>query len=269
MKLEPLNLRQFLISYFTANHCHIIEQTDHLLKVKLTEEMDRAIMNRPFYWQYIKAIGQQGEPLELTLYIDQINQANDQKQDMHSDYIHFGSPKLHTIFEELNQSAQFVRLFEEVNTTKNTMLYPWLVMNIRVAYEGKQKKEELFSVGLQLINGTIVLNMMEQLNKISLHQQISNYCYTISPLIKLESGYNRIQTKVKNIIQNRSYQWADDSLEALNEEIQLINHFYSDEKDENKKMKEIQEANDRYKPKVTIKPFSGGLFYLTDSFIKK
>lgn len=264
MTTEPLDLTKFLTNYFTANHCEV--QNEHnVLTIKLTENMDKAIMNRPFYWQYVQATGQKGEP--MTIKLNTTNVLTDH-QDENGELIHFGSPRLHTIFNELRQSARFVRLFENINTTTNTMLYPWLVINLTVSFEGKQKKEELFSIGLQLINGTIVLNMMEQLSKISLSRQISNYCYTISPLIKIQSGFKRIHEKVNRLIENRSYKWADESINALHEEIQLINHFYNDEEKHEEKLKEINEAKKRYEPKIVFNPFSGGIFYLSESFLQ-
>lgn len=268
MEVKSLNLMTFLTRYFKSNHCHIINEENNFLKVKLTEDMDRVLMNRPFYWQYIKAIGQQGEPLTLSL---QIGHTKKQTKNKNSELIHFGSPRLHTIFNELSESARFTRLFEEVSTTNNTTLYPWLVMNVLVAYEGKQKKEQLFSIGLQLINGTIVFNMMEQLNKLSLDRQISNYCYTISPLIKLESGFKRIQSQIEKQLQHHCYKWADESLNTLHEEIQLIKYFYNDQAEAKKeeKEREINQAKKRYLPIINITPFSGGLFYLTNSFLQK
>ena len=70
------------------------------------------------------------------------------------------------------------------------MLQPWLIVNTLVRYKGKQSKEEMISIGLNLINGVMILDMMEQLNGIALDQSISDQCFTISPLIKIESGYS-------------------------------------------------------------------------------
>lgn len=261
-----MDLMIFLTNYFQANHCEIKKQNHHQLQVKLTEEMDRALMNRPFYWQYIKSLGKEGEPLTLSL---QLGNTSEQLSDDKFELIHFGSPRLHTIFNDLKQKAQFTRLFEKITTTENTMLFPWLVINLIVSYEGRLKKEELFSIGLQLINGTIVFNMMEKLNKRTIDEQISNYCYTITPLIKLESGFLRILNVVKQQVNKRCHKWIEESEASLNKEIQLINHFYDQLNDQDKKEKEIEQAKKRYKPKININPFSGGLFYLTDSFLRK
>src|SRR5690625_2175179 len=184
----PLSLSQFLANYFEAHHCHVKVTNKYQLTINLTEEMDKAIMNRPFYWQYMSTTGQQGEPLTLSLKTKNIETDTDDVE-----LIHFGSIRLHTIFDQLRQSARFVRLVENVATQTNTMLFPWIRNNIIISYEEMQKKDELFSIDLQLVNGTIVRNMMEHLMKRPLSEQISNYCYTISPLIKLQSGFNRMK----------------------------------------------------------------------------
>ena len=85
------NLNQFLQDYFVSHRCKILENNDGILKIQLTEEMDQALMNRPFYWHYIKKIGQQGEPMDLTLI------TNPNKKDVKGEWIHFGSPRLQQI----------------------------------------------------------------------------------------------------------------------------------------------------------------------------
>lgn len=85
------NLDHFLHDYFSAHHCTISSDNDGVLRVKLTEEMDRALMNRPFYWHYIKKMGHPGDPMTLTLI------TNHSKRDNKGEWIHFGSPRLQQI----------------------------------------------------------------------------------------------------------------------------------------------------------------------------
>ena len=51
------NLHNFLINYFEASQCEVNSE-DETLDVKLTEEMDEQLMNRPFYWHYVKKLNQ-------------------------------------------------------------------------------------------------------------------------------------------------------------------------------------------------------------------
>src|SRR5699024_2442186 len=128
------------------------------------------LMNRHFYWHYMKSIGAQGEPMSLTLI------TNPSKKDMDGEWIHFGSPRLQQIWNYVTHKEKYAVLFEEINADKNTALYPWLLVNIKISYKGMQKKEELISIGIQLLNGKMIVNMMDELQHISLKQQVSAFC---------------------------------------------------------------------------------------------
>lgn len=108
------NLNAFLQDYFIANQCELIFNEDGVLTVQLTEEMDRALMNRPFYWHYVKNTGYAGEPMKLTLI------TNPDKREEKGEWIHFGSPRLQQILNQLKQNEKVTKLFQKVETTKNT-----------------------------------------------------------------------------------------------------------------------------------------------------
>ncbi|RKQ37777.1 YqhG family protein [Oceanobacillus halophilus] len=255
------NLDQFLQDYFLYHRCSILENENGVLRIQLTEEMDRTLMNRPFYWHYIKKIGQQGEPLQLTLI------TNPKKKKEQGEWIHFGSPRLQQILNHLKANEKFTKLFQKVSANRNTPLYPWLVINMKISYKGKYKKDEVFSIGLQMVNGTMRLKMMEYLQTLSLQISISDYCYTISPLIKLQSGYKRIEAVLNQYIEEQNHKWAEDSIHIMNEEINTLKNFYegaSDEEQQKKMQKEMEEIKVRYQPSITFEVINGGIFYLVE-----
>lgn len=254
------NLNKFLQSYFTAHHCDLLHNHDGVLTVQLTEEMDRALMNRPFYWHYIKKIGNPGQPKQLSLI------TNPEKRDEQGEWIHFGSPRLQQILNHLKQNEKYTKLFEKVDTTQKTALLPWLVTNIKISYKGKQKRDEMISIGLHLVNGTMKLEMMNELENKTLQTTISDYCYTISPIIMLKSGFRRIEAVLDSYISDQTHDWAEASLKTMEEEISILKHFYQgndDPETEKEQMdKEIHEITDRYNPVITFEVINGGIFYL-------
>ncbi|WP_164668627.1 YqhG family protein [Virgibacillus doumboii] len=255
------NLHDFLSSYFTAHHCTLEQINDGVLSVQLNEKMDRALMNRPFYWHYVKKMGSPGQPMKLTLITDP------EKRDGKNEWIHFGSPRLQQILQHLSNNEKYTKLFEKINTNQKTALFPWLITNIKISYQGKQKRDEIISIGLHLVNGEMKVEMMEELQNKSLQMTIADYCYTISPIIKLNSGFKRIESVLESYINDQSHNWADESLKTMEEEINLVKHFYSgkdgDEQTKQEMEKEIEEITKRYKPYVKFKVINGGIFYLT------
>lgn len=254
------NLENFIVDYFNANGCKVIENANGMIRIQLTKEMDEALMNRPFYWHYIRSLGQEGQPMALNLI------TNPEKRNDKGEWIHFGSPRLQQIWNYLIQKEKYVLLFQEIHATKNTPLYPWLLANIKISYKGKLKKEEIISLGIQLINGKIIVNMMDELDKLSLKQQISNYCYTLSPLITVKSAYLRLETLIINYIEKQPKEWADDSRKTLEDELDILKHFYLDRIDDEILEKEIAELKNRYEPEIDIDVINGGLIYLSSTF---
>lgn len=255
------HLEEFVIHFFTAYRCNVLKHDEGQIHIQLTEEMDKALMNRPFYWQYMQNIGERGQPHILRLITDP------EKREQKGEWIHFGSPRLQQIQKFLTQNEKYMLLFEEVKTTKNTPLYPWLLANMKISYKGKQKKEELISLGIQLINGKIVVNMMEELNKRTLlKQQIPDYCYTISPIITIKSGYLRMESLILNYIEKLPMQWAEEARAALEDEIKLLKHFYSGHQKDDLLQKEMKELKNRYEPEISIEVINGGLIYLSSRF---
>jgi Bacterial protein YqhG of unknown function len=252
------NLNTFLQDYFTAHHCELLSNQNGVLQIQLNEKMDRALMNRPFYWHYIKKMGRDGDPMQLTLI------TNQEQTEVKGERIHFGSPRLQQILRHLRENERFTRLFQVVQTSQNTALHPWLVVNIKLSYIGKHNKDEVFSIGLNLINGMMKTEMMDYLQQLEFQMQISDYCYTITPLVKPTSGYKRILSVIDQYIQDQDHQWAKDSLEELQKEIDLLKHFYEDSPEEelDQMEKELTDLKERYHPKIKVSVINGGIFYL-------
>src|SRR5690625_4103954 len=247
-----INIQRFLLDFFKGHFCDVVVE-DKMLKVQLTKEMDMALMNRPFYWQYVETTGNQGQPMELTF---KLNPNLDK-----GEWIHYGSPRFQQICTHLKKSGKFTLLYEMVDVQQNTMLHPWLLTNFCITYEGKQIKEEIMSIGLNLINGTFIFDMMEHFKKRNFKPTLSDRCYTISPLIKLTRGFLRDEKDIQEHIIEQDHQWAVESLKLLQEELDMIEHFFKDKEQELEKEK--ADIMSRLQPKISYEVWNGGILYLT------
>ncbi|SHN12160.1 YqhG family protein [Gracilibacillus kekensis] len=262
------NLHSFLHQYFTVHDCKVITENDTEMTIQLTRDLDQVLMNRPFYWHYMDKIGRQGEPLSLEL------DTNTEKKDNNKEWIHYGSPRLQQIFQHIKQQARYTMLYEEKDSLNKSALLPWLVTNLKVQYAGSQKKEDIYSIGLQLINGSIVSNMMNQIESIALQRVMSDYSYTISPIIRPISGFNRIFQFVEDQLLDQNWQWAIESEKLLQEELKLVEYFFDKQEDNQDILnKEKERLHERLQPKIIIEIINAGLFYLkeetTQSIINK
>ena len=91
--MQQQEIHDFLLKYFEANNCELVQSQTGYMTVQLTEEMDKELMNRPFYWHYLEKTGGVPNPMQLTLITNQ-QQVNGE---IKGENIHFGSPRLHQI----------------------------------------------------------------------------------------------------------------------------------------------------------------------------
>ncbi|WP_374724580.1 YqhG family protein [Calidifontibacillus erzurumensis] len=262
--MQQQDIHNFLKRYFSSNGCEIIENSPGHLVVQLTVELDKELMNRPFYWHYIEKTGGQGTPMKLTFITDRKKVPDGVK----GEAIHFGSPRLHQIFRSTKKMASSIRMFEQVETNVNRALYPWLLVNLKASYICDRKKDLLFSLGLNLINGVMIDQAHKKIMKKNLTPKIPDYCFTLSPLIKPKSGLKRIERMVMQIIENDDHQWAEEAHKRWQKDLHLLDHFYEDlEEKRESYFTEKAALEAQYKPKIKIEIINGGLFYLTDQVL--
>ena len=109
--------------------------------------------------------------------------------------LHFGSPRLHQIFHSARKLASYTRLYENKAAIpgKQTPLHPGLGFNIKISYQCDLKKDLLKSFRINLINGAMKENFHEELMKKTLTPKIPDFTFTLTPIIKPQSGISRIQ----------------------------------------------------------------------------
>lgn len=264
--MQQQEIHEFLMRYFQANGCDDIENGKGFMTVQLTEQIDKELMNRPFYWHYLEKTGGIANPAKLTLITDKrISPAN-----LNGEQVHFGSPRLHQIFQSTKKLAGYIRLYEKHPSSNNgsVPLHPWLGLNVRISYQCDRKRDVLRSIGLQLINGKMIGDFHNILLNLELTPKIPDYSFTLSPLIMAKSGILRIEKFLRKEIEGEDHQWATDARERWQKDLELLEHFYEDseEKGESYQIEKLA-LQEQYEPQITISIINGGLFYLTETAI--
>ncbi|MDQ0224929.1 YqhG family protein [Metabacillus niabensis] len=266
--MEQQKIHNFLESFFNANSCELIENNPGYLTVQLTIEMDKELMNRPFYWHYLEKTNGVPNPMKLTFITDKQKAPSDLK----GEFMHFGSPRLHQIFQATKRLGSFIRLYEKVEHENkgNIALQPWIGVNIIVSYQCDMKKDEIHSIGLHLVSGTLVEGFQEKLEKLNLTPKIPDFCFTMTPLIKPQSGLKRIEQFIEQYVKSQDHSWADSARKRWEDDLKLLDHFYEDiEEKPDCYTLEKEALRELYEPHIHINIQNGGIFFLTQNAIFK
>ncbi|MGM8214101.1 YqhG family protein [Bacillaceae bacterium W0354] len=259
--MNQVEIHQFLYQFFTKRQATVINNEQGLLTVKLTEQLDQQLMNRPFYWQYVKKLGYQGDPMTVTFISDE------QKKEEKGEWVHFGSPRLEQLFQIILQDGKYAELYENVQVTnERTALYPWFVCNFIVRYQGAFVNDELISIGVLLTNGTMRFRFMDEIIDEIFKDNIPDYCYKIPHIISPTRASTLVNQEIKQRIKQKSNDFEQQSLNLYKNELELIDELFKkredDEIDSLKKNNEQQIYN-RLFPQVKLQVINSGLFYLT------
>ncbi|MBM7097312.1 YqhG family protein [Bacillus sp. H-16] len=257
------DVHNYLKTFFKENDSPVIEQSDGHLHIQLSIDMDKNLMNRPFYWHYLEKIGGVPNPMKLTLITDETKAPEDLK----GERIHFGAPRLHQVFRLAKELGSHVKMYEKVARTSLTggslSLLPWLNVNVKISYEAEKKKDRLVSLGLNLVNGEMVDGFCDQMLDCPLEPVIPDYCFTVSPLIKPASGMNRIRQYLEDELKTEDHAWAHDAVNKMEADLRLLDTFYEQSETVPETYENEKEAiRNQYEPKINMSIINGGLFYL-------
>lgn len=259
--MYPQQIHRYLRQFFTENDCSILKDHDHYMDVQLTIDMDKKIMNRPYYWAYVESTNGEPNPALLTFITDK----NKLVEDVQGEVVHFGSPRLSQLFQVTKEMGAYVQMYEKVvsGVRMQTILTPWLGVNYKVSYCSDQTKESLYSLGINLMTGKVVDGFQESLREVDLAKTMSENAFNLPYTIKPMRGLERLDAIIDDIIKRDDHRWAEEAKRRWHKDRDVLEFFYEGVEQKPDCYEIEKEAIDQqYETKIKIDILNGGLFYL-------
>ncbi|MFY0519984.1 YqhG family protein [Lysinibacillus sp. UGB7] len=256
----PQQVHSYLRQFFMENDCNILGGDDDYLTVQLTIDMDKRIMNRPFYWQYLEATNGEPNPAQVTFITDHTALTGN----VRGEIVNFGSPRLNQLFQATRELGNFVQMFEKVDAaSEQIMLTPWLGVNYKVSYCCDRTKEMLYSCGMNLMTGMILEDFHEALSKMELDAIQSENVFHVQYIIKPIRALQRLDAAIEAIIQQDNHDWAVQAKKRWQRDQRVLDYFYEDV-EQKPECYEIEKKalEEQYDAKIKVEIINGGLFYM-------
>ncbi|WP_146548451.1 YqhG family protein [Rummeliibacillus suwonensis] len=256
----PKQVHRYLKDFFQETDCQVIEEGEQYLTVQLTIDMDKRIMNRPFYWKYIESTNGVPSPSQLTLISDQ----NNLKDDVKGEVIHFGSYRLNQLFEVTKELGAYVQMFERLSIYDDpSILTPYLGVNYKVSYFSDKTKETLYSLGINLMTGKIIEDFHDIVTQIDLVSDVPQKAIPLQYIIKPVRAINRLDAVIQHTIQLDDHTWIEEAKKRWKRDQRVLEYFYQDTEEKPDCYEiEAKALEERYNAKVKMEIINGGLFYL-------
>lgn len=258
--MHSTEIHTYLHRFFKENNCEVLHGNEHYLTVQLTIDMDKRIMNRPFYWRYIESVNETPNPAQLTLITDM----EQVQHGMKGEVIHLGSPRLHQLFRVTKEMGQFVKMYERlVEVNKQMVLTPWVGVNYKVSFISHQTKEMLYSLGINLMTGAVVKDFQEAISLRDMTERQSEHVFHLPYIITPVRALDRLDAVITQVIENEDLTWIDEAEKRWKKDLAVLDYFYEEQEQKPESYENEKRAmEERFKPRMTVDIVNGGLFYL-------
>ncbi|MCS1350711.1 YqhG family protein [Mechercharimyces sp. CAU 1602] len=268
--MEPHQIKSFTKQYLSAYNCEICTEASAALTTRLSVEVDKELMNRPFYWMYVDKMGLSPQPATLTFSFD----GSIPEGHVRAEYLFYGSPRFSKMLSAAQQPHPFVRLYEDTKVGENHIhspshslpYLPYLGINYKVSYVCDQKKEELYTLGVNLHSGQLESEFYARIKDRKWSGKLPPYRHTITPQLTLLQGVGLLEQYIETHIQEQQHPWASEAQNWLEQELLQLERYYEGVSEDNEKHAEksqrVRDAFRQYHPRIEVSIVNAGLFYL-------
>ncbi|SDW30323.1 protein YqhG of unknown function [Marininema mesophilum] len=266
--MEPSQVRSLALRYLEAYGCQIIETHPDYIESRLSIQVDKDLIHRPFYWMYVEKMGLEPQPATLLFTFEPGKAPPGVREDL----LTSGAPRFQQMLLSARKNGRFVRLYEDnsrrVQRRDSLPYEPWLALHYQISFLCDRKKDDLVSLGIHLRTGEIVENFDQQLQHREWSHRLPDRRHTLPLLLSIPEAVGELEYWLQGWIEHQDLTWADHAMAQLNQELAQLHAFYpeewrmSDSLHEEKKQR-LRETVWQYHPRVEVETVGAGLFYLT------
>jgi hypothetical protein len=163
----------------------------------------------------------------------------------------------------LNEQPKF--FFEQPTLT----YHPELLVNFRVGFETDEKNEKLYSLGINLVNGEINENLLNELTAKKISSTPPKK-HLEKRRIPYHEGFNSLLNHLKWQLQNHDSSWVGSAKKRWEEEVNYLEAYYQDKSSTEESEKDAEasfyrrlaECYRKFQPVIRIHIINVGLLYL-------
>lgn len=265
--MTRIDTRAYVTQYLEAMNCHVIESGPGHVLSQLSEQADRDLVNRPFYWSYVEKLGIEPQPVTLSFIFEP-----DQTPDgIHGEHINAGSPRLQQIFRSVQKNGRYVRLYEDtplnLRSPRGSRPYtPWLCVNYKIEWVCDRLRNEIHSLGIQLMDGSIRSDFYATLTKRTWTPRLPSHRFLTAPKLTPEEAVHQLEFYIQGYLEQIDDTWAVEAEERMQEELDRLAQYYEETPSgtiEQEYERRKRETKWQYQPRIEVSVINAGLFYMT------
>lgn len=274
-------IQDFCRRYFEAVGAPILIDQEDFLQVELPREIDKELTDRPYYWMYVEAMGQDVPNSVLSLAFDPDLEIEGVER---MEFVTLGSFRLNKIIESTQKRGRITRAYQKVSAKP---LAPYLMTTFKLSFIADRRRDEIVSYGVHLGNGSVVRDLYERVENLAFGESPGIGAMVQPAGLTLEEGYRRLKQSLIEEIEGLDHSWAEEADAHLAQELEQLETYYEslglvnadDAKTDDDKEKKaamyaaerelrIAELKWRCAPRVQVEPFHFGMLYVAEDALR-
>ncbi|UOF90131.1 YqhG family protein [Fodinisporobacter ferrooxydans] len=154
--MNQAQIQGYCKRYFEAVGASIYREEPQYLQVELPRDVDKELIERPFFWKWAEAMGQHVEPTILHLIFSPDKKPQDAAR-LH--YVGLGSQQLLKIFQSAKKRGRIVRLFETGKKSGSGSYIPYLIATIKISYLSDRRRDIFTCDAVEMQSGVILTDV--------------------------------------------------------------------------------------------------------------
>ena len=277
-------IQAFCRRYFQAVGAPVLVDQPDFLQVELPREIDKELTDRPYYWMYVEATGQEVPNTVLSLsFAPDVEIEGVEKME----FVTLGSFRLNKIIESAQKRGRFARVYQTSGLRAGSLLHPLLLTTYKLSFVADRRRDTMVSYAVHLGTGQVIGDFYSVADGMSFASAPPALVQTAPQRLTIEQGYEKIRERVTEEIADLDHAWAEEAHLHLEGERDQLQTYYqslglvnSDEtkSDEEKAKKaallqeeynlRLQELEWRCAPRIQIVPLHFALLHCTDEVCK-
>jgi hypothetical protein len=270
--LNEAQIEQYLVDWCAAFGCTILEIADGSLTVKLSNEADQRLTNRPYYWMFVERTETPPEPMTMQWLVRRGADAKKIPQ-LHCS---FGSNGLQQLFRAARERGSFVRLFEQPDEqaaiSRGSRAYvTWAEFHLVIEYVCDRKREQLLTPAVCLQTGQWLASLADVVEGKTFDTNLPWKTHMMREYFSLEDAWQRVKEHVQAAIQKEDSTWAEQANVRYEEELALHEAYVgsctqpiTDAQTEARR----EEIAWQYQPRIHVRLRAGALYHMAQNHEK-
>lgn len=267
--MNPQQIQQFCRRYFLATGCTLLKEEPEYMEVELTLDVDKELTDRPYYWMWVEASGEEVKPTVLHLAFTPDTKVEGIKA---AERVTLGSFRLNKLFESVKKRGRLTRQFQ---AQQEGRLEPYFLVSGKLSFLADRRRDEIVSYGIHLHTESIISDFFTAIRHLPMSSRLPVGCTLQPSRLSYREAWELIRQKIAADLDVRDHEWAEEAKQHLAEEMEQLETYYGSLIAENEeertvftaeKQLRLAELQWRYQPRIEFVPFHMGLFYLAHGF---